>query len=112
MAVSFEPRARLLQLSRQMQLPFMLLSDPERDAYRAYGLRRGRLRHIFGPSALWTYLRLLSQGRRYHARRSDLFQLGGDFVLDSRGVVRFEYSSVTPSDRPPVEKLLEVLEEI
>jgi len=35
-AISFEPRDRLFQLTRQLQLPFPVLSDPERDVYAAY----------------------------------------------------------------------------
>ena len=111
-AVSFEPRERLFQLSRQMRLPFPLLSDPERDVYRAYGLERGRLSRIFTPATIWAYVRLLARGRLYHFRRSDLWQLGGDLVVDGQGIVRFEHRGTAPHDRPSVERLLGVLDAI
>jgi peroxiredoxin len=95
-----------------MQLTFPLLSDPEKDAYRAYGLSSGKLRRIFGPGTIWAYVKLLAKGQMYHFRRSDFLQLGGDFVIDAAGVVRYEYRSGAPHDRPPVEQMIDVLGEI
>ena len=95
-----------------MQLPFPLLSDPEKDAYRAYGLNPGKLRRIFGLGTIWAYARLLASGQMYHFRRSDFMQLGGDFVIDATGVVRYEYRSGAPHDRPSVAQLIDVLGEI
>ena len=106
LAVSFEPRDRLFQLSRQLQLPFPLLSDPERDSYRAYGLQRGYLRQIFSPQTVLAYVKLLAQGRMYYFRRSDLRQLGGDFIIDPEGVIRYQYRSAAPHDRPSVDELI------
>ena len=110
--ISFESKARLAQLARQMRLPFPLLSDPERDVYRAYGLVKGSWTQVLGPKTAWTYLKLLLRGRRYHFQRSDLRQLGGDFVIDSEGVIRYEYRSAQPEDRPGIDRLLEVLSEV
>lgn len=110
--VSFESRDRLFQLSRQMQLPFPLLSDPEKDAYRAYGLSSGKLRRIFGPGTIWTYVKLLAKGQMYHFRRSDFLQLGGDFIIDTAGIVRYEYRGGAPHDRPSVDQIMDTLGEI
>jgi hypothetical protein len=112
LAVSFEPRDRLFQLSRQMGLPFPLLSDPERDAYQAYRLGRKSLRKVFGLGTIWSYIKLVVRGRRYRFQWSDLRQGGGDFVIDGQGVVRFEYRGPAPHDRPTIEKLLDVLKQI
>ena len=107
--VSFESRDRLFQLSRQMQLPFPLLSDPEKDAYRAYGLSSGKLRRILGLGTIWTYIKLLARGQMYQFRRSNFLQLGGDYVVDTAGVVRYEYRSGAPHDRPSVEQVIVTL---
>jgi peroxiredoxin len=112
LAVSFEPRDRLFQLSRQLRLPFPLLSDPEQDVYRAYGLKRGRLSQLVSPGTVLAYLKLLARGRIYHFRWSDLRQLGGDFVIDGRGIVQFEHRSAAPHYRPSVERLLAMLDSI
>ena len=95
-----------------MQLPFPVLSDPEKDTYRAYGLSSGKLSRIFGPGTIRAYAKLLAAGQMYHFRRSDCLQLGGDFVIDATGAVRYEYRSATPHDRPPVDQIIAVLGEI
>lgn len=112
LAVSFEPRARLFQLGRQFQLPFPLLSDPERDAYRAYRLQRGHLFRLLRPGTVLAYLKLLARGRAYHFQRSDLRQLRGDFVIGREGIVRYEHRGAAPHDRPSVGVLMDALDRI
>ena len=105
-AISFEPRDRLFQLTRQLQLPFTILSNPERDVYDAYGLVRGSLLRIFSPGTIWIYLKHFARGRRYHHAASDWRQLGGDFVLGEDGTVLYEHRGRTPNDRPTVPGLI------
>lgn len=105
-AISFEPRERLFQLTRQLQLPFTILSDPERDVYSAYGLAQGSLLQIFSPATVWIYVKHFARGRRYHHVASDWRQLGGDFVLGEDGTVLYEHRGQTPSDRPTLTELI------
>lgn len=91
--------------------PFPLLLDPERRVYRAYGLGRSVLR-VWSPKVLWRYLRLMMAGRRLKPVQGDPHQLGGDFIVDAKGIVRLAHPSRDPTDRPPVEKLLKALREI
>ena len=105
-AISFEPRDRLFQLTRQLQLPFPVLSDPERDVYFAYSLIQGSLLKIFSPRTIWTYVKHFARLRRYEHAASDWRQLGGDFVLDADGTVSYEFRGQTPSDRPSVASLI------
>ena len=109
-AVSFEPRDRLFQLARQVRTTFQLLSDPERDIYRAYGLTRGSFSQLLSPGTVLAYVKLLARGRLYHIRRSDLRQMGGDFVIDADGVVRYQHRSAAPHDRPSVQELMNVID--
>lgn len=90
--------------------PFPLLLDPERRVYRAYGLGRSVLQ-VWSPKVLWHYLRLVLAGRRLRPAQGDLYQLGGDFIVDAEGIVRLAHPSRDPTDRPPVEELLKVLRE-
>ena len=112
MAVSFEPLERLSELSRQLQLPFPVLSDPRRDVYRAYGLAGGTVLSLLAPGIIWAYLKLLAQGNWYHFGKSDLRQMGGDFVLDEGGLVAYEFRSASPHQRPTVSELIAVLNRI
>ena len=108
-AISFEPRDRLFQLTRQLQLPFPILSDPERDVYAAYRLAQGNLLKIFSLKTIWIYVKHFARGRRYEHATSDWRQLGGDFILGEDGTVLFEHRGQTPSDRPSVASLIQKL---
>jgi len=105
-AISFEPRDRLFQLTRQLQLPYPILSDPERDVYLAYGLSQGAWAKVFSLKTIWTYVKHFARGRRYQHAASDWRQLGGDFILDEDGIVIFEHRGQTPVDRPTVASLI------
>ncbi|MDA1129191.1 MAG: hypothetical protein O2913_10910, partial [Chloroflexi bacterium] len=103
-------RLHLFQLTRQLQLPFTLLSNPERDVYAAYGLEQGSLLKIFSPRTVWTYVMHFARGRRYHHVASDWTQLGGDFILAEDGTVLYEHRGQTPSDRPTASSLISRLD--
>jgi peroxiredoxin len=90
-------------------LPYPVLSDEGRAAYRAYGLRRGPWWRVWGISTLREYARLLRGGARLQRPTEDISQLGGDFVVDREGRLAYAYRSKGPSDRPPVEELVEAV---
>jgi hypothetical protein len=85
-----------------------IVSDPERAAYRAFGLERTSWLTFFRPKVLWGYLRGMLRG--YGVKKpyagEDVLQLGGDFVLDKLGRVVFAYPSANPADRPTIATLL------
>jgi len=87
---------------------FRLLLDPERTVYAAYGLERSVLRS-WNLKTMWRYAQLLRAGRQWRGIQGDSAQLGGDFIVDAGGTVRFVYRSHDPTDRPPVEQLLSLL---
>ena len=91
--------------------PFPLLLDSKRTAYRAYGLERSLLRS-WGRQTLSYYARALWNGEAWRGIRGDSGQLGGDFIVDSKGFVRLACPSRNPTDRPPVEELLSLLQKL
>ena len=90
---------------------FTLLLDPERKAYRAYGLEHS-LARSWSPKVWLAYARLMLSGRKWRGIQGDSGQLGGDFIVDSNGVIRFAYRSDDPTDRPSMSQLLATLEGI
>jgi hypothetical protein len=89
-----------------------IVSDPERHAYRAFGLERTGWATFFRPKVVWGYFRGMLRGYALTApyRGEDVLQLGGDFILDKLGRVRFAYASANPVDRPGVDAIRESLE--
>lgn len=96
-----------------LELPYPVASDPTREAYRDYGLARGSTFQVWHPRTLWHYAKLvLGKGMKlqHPTGDADLSQLGGDFVIDGAGLIRFAHRSLRPDDRPAVDDLLEALE--
>ena len=105
-----KPEVLSLYLARQRwHVP--VASDPERAAYRAFGLDRTGWLTFFRPKVLWGYLRglLRGYGPRATYAGEDVLQLGGDFMLDKRGRVVFAHPSTTPTDRPSVRAIRDAL---
>lgn len=78
-------------------LPFRCLADADRVAYRAYGLPRGGLGAVAGPSmwaAGWRALRRHGVGRIV----GDPYQLPGSFVIDTAGVIRHAHRATSSAD--------------
>jgi hypothetical protein len=91
--------------------PFPVVSDTDRVAYRAFGLGRVGLLHFFRPGVLVGFVRLMLRGWdvRMPTPGEDVFQTGGDFVLDRRLKVVYAHPSRTATDRPTVEAILTAL---
>jgi alkyl-hydroperoxide reductase/thiol specific antioxidant family protein len=84
---------------------FEVWVDPEREAYRAWGLGSRRL-GLLNLGTVRLYARVLLRGGRWRPIQWDFTQLGGDAVLDADGLVRLWHAGRTPDDRPPIEALI------
>jgi peroxiredoxin len=96
---------------REGPLPFAIVADPGRAAYRAFGLERTSWAELLRPGVIFRYLRLSFRGwrpRKPYAGE-DVLQLGGDFVLDREGRLAYAYRSAEPTDRPSIEVLLQAV---
>ena len=85
-----------------------LLVDPELRAYRAAGLRRGRVESL-SPRLPRNALRALLRGSRQGSIQGDLWQLGGVFVIRPDGALAYRYLSSEAGDHAPVDAILEAL---
>ena len=105
--VSFAEPAMLLQYQECHAWPFQMLADPKRLAYRAFRLGRLSWLRVFSVATLKLYFRLMRKGvARENYGKEDIYQAGGDFLLDRAGNILFAHRSKDPADRPSVEKLL------
>lgn len=94
-------------------LPVPVVCDPERRLYQQLGLGRVRFWSFLRPDVLLGYLRLMVRGTRPQKPYTgeDVYQLGGDFVLNRRGQVVFAHRSRTATDRPGIAEILRGLPE-
>lgn len=111
--VSFARPERLAFYQEQRRWPFVVLADPDRRAYQAFGLKRLSWLQVFSPATIKLYWSLLRKGRKVrNYGQDDYYQGGGDFLLDRDGKVLFSHPSRDPSDRPSANRLLEAIDEI
>ena len=85
-----------------------LLIDPELRAYRAAGLRRGRVEAL-SPRMSLNAIGALRDGARQQGVQGDPWQLGGVFVIRPDGALLFRHESREAGDHPEVEDILAAL---
>ncbi len=93
----------------RMAIPFLCLADPERRAYHAYGLTRGRLREIAGPAVWLGGLKAIVRGGAGKPV-GDVRQMHGSFVIDRNGIIRYIHRPTNSADRPTNDQLIEVIQ--
>lgn len=109
--VSFAEPAKLVHYQEQHRWPFLLLADPQRKAYAAFTLRRLSWWRVFSPRTLRIYWRLMREGmaRQQHGG-DDIYQSGGDFLLDRSGQLLYAHRSQDPADRPALANMLRAID--
>jgi hypothetical protein len=90
---------------------FDVLLDPDRVVYRSYEMEKSRWR-AWSPKTLFSYAKLLLSGRKWLPKEGDSTQMGGDFIVDSNGIIRLAFKSKEPADRPSVDFLLQIIKSL
>lgn len=89
-----------------LDVPYPVLVDRERAAYRDWGLRRSSRAGVWLDPRVWAqYAALVARGERLRPFGRDTLQLGGDFVVDPDGIVTYARPQ-RRDDRPPVSVLV------
>ena len=92
-----------------MGLDCTLLVDPELRAYRAAGLRRGRV-ELLSPRLPLNALRALRSGYRQTSVQGDPWQLGGVFVIRPDASLAYRHASREAGDHAPIAAILAALD--
>jgi peroxiredoxin len=93
-------------------VPFAVLVDPERTAFRAYELPIGRPLQVAGPRVSVAWVRTVRdpETRQRGLRGGSFFQMPGTFVVDPGGIIRFAHRNRHVADTPRNQALLEAIE--
>jgi hypothetical protein len=84
----------------------LVLSDPDRRTYSAFGFGRGTVLRVWLDPRVWRrYAQLVRRGRRPEAAHEDTLQLGGDVLSDAAGRIAWIYRSRGPEDRPSIAEI-------
>lgn len=79
--------------------------------YRYFGMYEAGFWDLWGVRTLWTYFRLIGRGKKMMKSSGDIYQRGGDVLLDPVNVVRFQRVANGPGDRPDPETLFSLVAE-
>ena len=111
--ISFAEPSRLAPYQEQHRWPFTILADPQRKVYQAFELKPLSWFRVFSPPVLKLYFKLWRRGLKQEPYGGeDIYQSGGDFLLDSRGNALYAYRSRSPADRPTPQKLLQEIDRV
>jgi hypothetical protein len=80
----------------------VLLSDPERTSYAAWGLGRSSLAHFAGRRSLGQVARLAREGVRNRHPHGTRWQQAGTFAIDAEHVVRWRHLPTHVGDLPDI----------
>ncbi|HYO30271.1 MAG TPA: AhpC/TSA family protein, partial [Thermomicrobiales bacterium] len=83
-----------------------ILADPDRAAFRAYGLVEAGAGQFLTPAAGKAMVGALLRGNRGGRPVGDVRQLGGAFVVDRGGTVRWAKPSAFVGDHASPEELI------
>lgn len=97
---------------RDFAVPFPVLADTKREAYKAYALPKGNFMQVMGPQLLGRAAQALLSGASFGKRIGDPMQLQGTFVIEKGGFVRFAHRGKDSSDNPSNKQLFSVLEKL
>lgn len=88
----------------------LCLADPDRAAYKAYGLFRGTFWQTILSPRIWKSNRRLARTKGFKAEvphaGQDAYQMSGTFVIGTDGRIRLPYYYEDIADHPPVDLLL------
>jgi peroxiredoxin len=88
----------------------LVLADPERKAYQAYGLERGNLfQTILNPKVWSAISRSRKKGYRVETPPAgqDAMQMSGTFIISQDGRIELPYYYDNIADHPPLDLLLD-----
>lgn len=86
------------------------LADPNREAYRAYGLYRGTAWQTVISPRIWLSNRRLARTKGFKPELphtgQDAYQMSGTFIIGTDGRIRLPYYYEDIADHPPVDLIL------
>ena len=96
----------------QMRIPFVVMSDPHRKAYGAFGSIRGGARSFLSPTTIGSFMKSVLRGARFGRVVGDPRHLGGTFLIDRQGIIHYAKRPERAGDYPTTDQLLSLAREM
>lgn len=88
---------------------FLYHYDAFKKLYHYYGMDRASFWDVWGFRTLKAYLKILLRGEKLLKSEADVYQRGGDVLIDPDGIIQFHHISIGPGDRPSPDTLLSLI---
>jgi hypothetical protein len=112
--VFHDPSLVMSRMMHDLDLPYVLMVDPERQAYERWGLGTATLHSKLMPGLYWetakTAWKVITGRERALSKLPDPGQLGGDFVVTRQGTLALEHRMKSFHDRAPIDDLLAAMD--
>ena len=89
------------------EVPFPIVSDPDCVLFKKYGLRDMNPRDYRSPRMLVQVVKVLAGGYGYKSGQGSSSQLGGVFIIDTGGKVRFAHIAANAADHPSPQEIIQ-----
>ena len=90
-------------------LQWPILVDSSREVYKNYGMLTATFWDIWGIKTWQVYFREIRKGNLPKKSDGDVYQRGGDVLIDPEGIVRLHHVGEGPADRPSVDAVLNIV---
>jgi hypothetical protein len=104
--ITFETDYFARSYVEETHLSWPLLVDDSRETYKNFGMFSASFWDVWGPKTWWVYFKEILKGQKLRSSAGDIFQRGGDVLIDPTGIVRLHHIGKGPGDRPTIEMIL------
>lgn len=108
--ITFSSRDIAHEYRKESGIGWPLLIDESREVYHAYGMVSGSFWDIWGPKTWWAYFKEILKGHKPKKAKGDIYQLGGDVLIDPDTIVHLHYVGAGPANRPSMGTIFQILE--
>jgi peroxiredoxin len=100
------------QFRREQQVPFPIISDPDRRLYKAFQLQRMSALGMLSPALAVKGISAMARGHGLGRPVGDVRQLPGVFIVDSDGRIAWGHRPEDPAGHPAPATILAALADI
>ncbi|UCD77830.1 MAG: redoxin domain-containing protein [Desulfobacterales bacterium] len=93
----------------KFDVPFPMVTDPEKKLYRQFGLKQMSTLGFFSPSVALKGVATIVGGHGIGRPQGDVRQLPGVFIINTTGQIVFSHFSSNPADHPDAKTIIAAL---
>jgi len=97
------------EFAAKFNVPFPIISDPQKKLYRKFRLKQMSTLGFFSPSVALKGVAAIVGGHGIGIPQGDVRQLAGVFIINAAGQIVFSHFSINPADHPDAETIIAAL---